>query len=386
MECTAIIVGAGPAGLACAASLKALGIDATVVEKDSSVGPLWRRHYDRLHLHTDRDHSGLPGLAMSRSLPVYPSRSQFVEYLDGYAQHFKIKPVFGATANEITRRDLLWRVATSRGLFTAPIIVVATGLADFPLRPSWPGLDTFGGHCLHSSEYRNPAPFVGKRVLVVGFGNSGGEIALDLAGAGIETTISVRGPVQILPRDLLGLPILTWAIAQQHLPARLVDFVNAPIIRLGIGPIGRYGLQRAKKGPRRMIEEDGRVPLLDIGTMAKIRDGSIKVLGAIDCFTHDGIRFMDHRIEKFDAVILATGFRADLRKLLPKVNGVLNGTGQPLVTGSTTNEVGLFFCGHTTSATGQLRQIGLEATRIAALASRDLISLRNQGGLPRSLN
>ncbi len=226
----------------------------------------------------------------------------------------------------------------------------------------------FRGEVIHSSEYRNPAPYSNKRVLVVGFGNSGGEIALDLANAGVDVTLSVRGPVQILPRDLLGLPILTWAIAQRHLSAGVADFINAPMIRLAVGSIEKLGLRRATKGPRRMIEEDGRVPLLDIGTVAKIRDGTIKVRGGIERFTADGVEFSKSGAENFDCVILATGFRADLRKLLSDVEGVLDGQGKPLVTGQPTAGPGLYFCGQIASATGQLRAVGLEAQRIAELA------------------
>jgi cation diffusion facilitator CzcD-associated flavoprotein CzcO len=226
---------------------------------------------------------------------------------------------------------------------------------------------TFRGEIIHSSDYRNPAPYSGKRVLVVGFGNSGGEIALDLADAGIDVTLSVRGPVQILPRDLLGLPILTWAIAQRHLPAGFADLINAPMIRLAIGSIEKLGLQRAAKGPRRMIEEDGRVPLLDVGTVAKIRNGSIRMRGGIERFMVGGVRFATSGVEDFDCVILATGFRSDLRKLLPDVEGVLDAQGKPLVTGRSTAEPGLYFCGQIASPTGQLREIGLEAQRIAEL-------------------
>jgi hypothetical protein len=114
--------------------------------------------------------------------------------------------------------------------------------------------------------------------------------------------------VQILPRDLLGIPILTWAIAQRHLPARASDFINAPVIRLAVGSIEKLGLRRAAKGPRRMIEEDGRVPLFDIGTVAKIRDGSIEVRGAIERFTSDGVVFAVSGVEKFDSVILRRAF------------------------------------------------------------------------------
>jgi cation diffusion facilitator CzcD-associated flavoprotein CzcO len=152
------------------------------------------------------------------------------------------------------------------------------------------------------------------------------------------------------------------------LPTSVVDFINAPVIRLAIGPIERFGLKRAAKGPRRMIEEDGRIPLLDIGTLAKIRDGSIKVRGGIDRFMADGVIFSDQGEQKFDAIILATGFRPDLRQLLPDADGVLSEEGKPVVTGQATKQPGLYFCGLVASPTGQLREIGLEAKRIAGLA------------------
>jgi cation diffusion facilitator CzcD-associated flavoprotein CzcO len=364
----AIIVGAGPAGLACAASMGALGLHAAVLEKANAVGSVWRRHYDRLHLHTDRGHSGLPGLAMPRTYPTYPPREQVVEYLENYAAHFRIQPAFDTTVLKVARNGAQWRVDTDKAPVSAPVVVIATGWADFPYRPSWPGSDAFQGSLIHSSDYRNTTPYVGKRVLVVGFGNSGGEIALDLANADIDTTLAVRGPLQILPRDLLGFPILSWAIAQKNLPTGLVDFINAPVIRLAVGPIERFGLKRAAKGPRRMIEEDGRVPLLDIGTLARIRDGSIKVRGGIDRFTPDGVVFSNQDAQRFDAIILATGFRPDLRKLLPDADGALTDDGKPLVTGQATNQPGLYFCGLIASPTGQLREIGLEAGRIADLA------------------
>jgi cation diffusion facilitator CzcD-associated flavoprotein CzcO len=92
----AIIVGAGPAGLACAVTMQAAGLGVTVLEKADSVGPVWRRHYDRLHLHTDRKRSGLPGMAMPRSYPLYPSREQMVAYLESYAAGFDVRPAFNA--------------------------------------------------------------------------------------------------------------------------------------------------------------------------------------------------------------------------------------------------------------------------------------------------
>jgi cation diffusion facilitator CzcD-associated flavoprotein CzcO len=373
----AIIVGAGPAGLACAAMMKAQGLDAAVLEKADQVGAVWRRHYDRLHLHTDRRHSGLAGFPMPATYPLYPSRAQVVDYFERYAARFDVKPVFGAAVSKIGRDSELnlglWRVETAGEAMTAPIVVVATGIADSPHRPSWPGLQKYSGAVIHSSEYRNPAPFAGRRVLVVGFGNSGGEIALDLADAGVDVVMAVRGPVQIIPRDLFGIPIMSWAVFYRRLPARLVDLINRPVLRLAVGDFDKLGLRRDAKGPRQMVEEDGRVPLIDIGTLARIRDGSIKIRGGIDRFTADGVVFSGGRTERVDAVILATGFRPDLRRLMPDVDGVFDRHGMPRVTGRASAAPGLYFCGQITVSTGQLREIGIEAQRIATDAKAYLM-------------
>ena len=365
----AVIVGAGPAGLACAATLSQRGLKSVILEKADTVGSVWRRHYERLHLHTDRDHSALPELPMPRSYPRYPSRAQVVAYLESYAAQFDLHPVFRSEVARVRREGSLWRVDTAATRHTAPVVVLATGWADFPHAPRWPRQEDYRGAILHSSAYRNPAPYAGQRVLVVGFGNSGGEIALDLAEANVDVTMSVRGPVKILPRDLLGLPILSWAILQQWLPPRVADFLNAPLLRLAVGPTHGLGLQMERKGPLQMIAEDGRIPLLDIGTLARIRDGSIKVRGGITHFSGDGVTFAGNVSERFDAVILATGFRPDLRPLLPDTPGAFDTHGLPRVTGQATGEPGLFFCGQRVVPTGQLRELGIEAVRIARLAA-----------------
>src|ERR1700722_12667812 len=179
-SCASIIIGAGPAGLATAAVLQARGLNAPILEKSDAVGPVWRRHYDRLHLHTDRGHSALPGLPMPSSYGRYPSRAQVVEYLESYAATFDLKPRFNTPVSEVRRNGTLWSAKAGDETIEAPVIVIATGLADFPYSPIWPGIETFSGPILHSSRYRNPKSFAGERVLVVGFGHSGGGLALDL--------------------------------------------------------------------------------------------------------------------------------------------------------------------------------------------------------------
>lgn len=367
-SCDAIVIGAGPAGLATAAALEARGLKAAILEKSGAVGAVWRRHYDRLHLHTDRARSGLPGLPIPKACGRYPSRADVVAYLEAYAAKFALKPVFNAPVRAVRRDGRAWRAEAGENSQTAPIVVVATGWADYPHAPAWPGMETFGGEILHSSVYRNPAPFAGKRALVIGYGNSGAEIALDLAEAGVDVTLAVRGPVNVIPRELFGVPILVFPIAQQWLPPRLADIINAPLLRFAIGRIEKFGLKRSPKGPLQAIEEDGRVPLIDVGTLDAIRDGRIRLRGDVTSFERDSVVFRQSPPERFGAVILATGFRPDLRTLLPDAKGVLNESGAPLVSGKATAERGLFFCGAIPSAIGQFRQIGVEAIRIAEAA------------------
>jgi cation diffusion facilitator CzcD-associated flavoprotein CzcO len=147
----AVIIGGGPAGLATAASLQMHGLRAVILDSADKVGSVWRRHYDRLHLHTDRGHSGLPGLAMRVACGRYPSRSQFVEYPELYAMRFDIKPVFNANVRAVRREGACWRIDAGAASCIAPVAIVATGWANFPYSPKWPGMEIFKGEVLHSS-------------------------------------------------------------------------------------------------------------------------------------------------------------------------------------------------------------------------------------------
>jgi len=310
----------------------------------------------------------LPGLPIPKAYGRYPSRAQVVEYLEHYTAKFDLKPVFNAPVHALRREGQSWRAEAGENSQTAPIVVVATGLADYPCSPNWPGMESFVGPVLHSSVYRNSAPFSGKHVLVIGYGNSGAEIALDLGEAGIDVALAVRGPVNVIPRELFGLPILAWGLTGRLFPSPVADMINAPLLRFATGSIEKVGLKRSSKGPLQSIAKDGRVPLIDIGTLDAIRGGRIKLRGDIASFDRERAVFKQSPAERFDAIILATGFRPDLRALLPDAKGVLNATGTPLVSGRATAEPGLFFCGAIPSALGQLRQISVEAQRLADAA------------------
>jgi len=337
----AIIVGAGPAGLACAAMMREIDLAPLVLEKENAIAAPWRRHYECLHLHTERAFSALPGMAMPRRYPRFPSRLEVIEYLEAYAVRFDIRARYNVEVRAIRRSGASWAVDCGESILKAPVIAVAVGWASFPYQPACAGLEDYVGSIVHSSEYRNAAPYAGKKTLVVGYGNSGGEIALDLARSGVDATLSVRGPIQIMPRTILGIPTATLALIQRKIPLWVADLVNLPLIVATTGDLRRVGLQRSAKGPRQMAEE-GRIPVIDIGTLAKIREGQIKVRPGVAHFTRDGVVFQSSSEEKFDAVIFATGFRTDLRSMLPDARHALDADGYPRVSGAPSGAPGLF--------------------------------------------
>jgi len=360
-----IIVGASAAGLSVARCLEAAGRSPLVVDAASDVGTMWRNAYQRLHLHTPRAASGLPFLPMPASYPRYPSRQQVVDYLEAYVATLQRPPQLARRATHIHREGDGWIVETPQGPLSARAVVVATGNTRVPLVAHWPDEDSFGGEVIHSSAYRTGANYRGKRVLVVGFGNSACEIAIDLVEQGAAPTLSVRGPVNIIPRDLFGIPIVSLGLVSKLFPPRIADAINAPLLRLALGDMTRLGFRRPPYGPIEQIVVHHQIPLLDIGTVALVRSRAIAVRPGIARFTADGVVFDDGREEKFDAVILATGYRAALGDLLADVPDVLDVEGTPLVSGAPTAAPGLYFCGFTITPGGTLRSIGREARAIA---------------------
>ena len=371
-----VIIGAGPAGLAVAACLKKAGVSPLILERADRVGASWRAHYDRLHLHTPKAGSALPFLPYPDDYPRYPSRQQVVDYLEAYAARFDIAPRFGQQVVDVrqvrTGADApaqlqagAWHVRTNDAEFCAQHLVVATGYNREPNIPSWPGQEQFAGEVLHSSRYRNGEAFRDRDVLVVGLGNSGGEIALDLCERGARVRLAVRSPVNIVPREILGIPAQRISIAQRRLPPRVVDTLNGAILRFIRPDLSAYGLRWSGRGPATQIAEQARIPLIDIGTVDLIRQGRIVVLPGIERFVRDGVIFTNGVQARFDAVVLATGYRPRVDALLPHATGVLGAAGSPLASGHATALPGLFFCGYKVTATGALREIGLEAQRIA---------------------
>jgi indole-3-pyruvate monooxygenase len=366
-----LVIGASAAGLAVAASLKAIGEPFDIVEATGAVGNAWRHHYDRLHLHTPKSDSALPGLPMPDAWPKYPAREHVVAYLEQYCAHNGLEPHYDTAVRRLDRRDGEWVAETTRGEWRAKHVVVATGYTRRPVRPSWPGMETYRGRILHSSEYKNGDPWREQPVLVVGFGNSACEQAIDLVEHDALAHLAVRSPVNVVPRDVFGaVPILKLGIAMRLLPTGLADALAWPIVRFTIGDITKVGLKKLPYGPNTQIVHHRRIPLLDIGTMDHIRAGRIVLHGAVARFTREGVVFDDGREVAFAAVVLATGYAPGLDDFLVGWRDACDDEGVPRVSGVPSALPGLYFCGFYIAPSGMFREIGLEARRIATAIAR----------------
>ncbi len=358
-----MIVGAGPAGLATAACLQRAGVEHVLLDGAAQVGASWRRHYDRLHLHSSKKISAMPFVPFGRAVPRYPSRDDVIEYLEGYVSTLGLRPQLGESVTSVASGDEGWTVRTGRARYRCRAVVIATGLARVPRMPTWPGWDSYRGELLHSGAYRNGARWKGRRVLVIGIGNSGGEIAVDLMEHGAAPTLSVRGPVNVIPRDVLGVSILTLGAFLRVLPSRVGDLLGEPIVRIGLGDIRKLGLTRLPYGALTQVNQHGRVPLIDSGTIAQIRAGKIALRGDVEAFTTEGVRFAGGNEEPFDAVIAATGFEHALAEMLTDHPGC-GPTGlrpsEPM-----TARPGLYLCGFRISTRGMLNQIRHDAQEVA---------------------
>jgi cation diffusion facilitator CzcD-associated flavoprotein CzcO len=366
-----LIIGAGPAGLATGACLRRASIPFEVLEREDRVGAAWHHHYDRLHLHTDKTRSSLPHFSFPKDYPKYPSRLQVIEYLNAYAEHFAVEPRFGQNVEWASFEDGYWYTSTQDREYRSRCLVVASGYTARPKIPHWPGQESYRGEIFHSSEYKNGSPYRDRPVLVVGFGNSGGEIAIDLHEHGAKPCLAVRSPVNVIPRDVFGVPIIAVAKAVHRLPNRLADMLTSPVVRGFFGDLRALGLTPASYGPFAQVNRMALVPVIDVGTIGLIRQGHIKICPGIERFTESGVVFSDGTERDFDAVVLATGFRPAVNSFLVD-SPELDRTGVPRCTGRESESPGLFFCGFYVAPTGMFREIAVEAKRIARAIAKKI--------------
>lgn len=350
------IVGAGAAGLALAHALQVRGVDATLFEADS-VGHVWGRHYERLHLHTLKQVSGLPGLEMPAHYPAFPSGPQVREYLQSYQEHFRLDVRTGVRIVGADWADSSWRLDTSDGPIETDTLIAATGIWSTPWQPRIDGLDRFAGHVLHSSEYRNPASVDGDRVLVVGVGNSGSEIAVELADAGRDVAISVRSGALFVPRPTSVRVSQASAYLLRTLPPHLANLALKAVRR----DHADVGLPLPPTCP---IDT---YPVVGFDLPDAVRAGRVITVPELRSVGVDRAEFADRNERVIDAIVMATGFRPTLDWLPPGVVE-LRGDGTPVVddSGRSLRHPALYCVGFSYPNTeGWLQAIGRTAAHTA---------------------
>nr|XP_027079773.1 probable indole-3-pyruvate monooxygenase YUCCA4 isoform X3 [Coffea arabica] len=311
-----IIVGAGPSGLAVSACLKENGVPSVILEGSDCIASLWQQKtYDRLKLHLPKQFCELPLLGFPENFPKYPTKHQFISYMQYYAIHFSIEPKFKQVVQS-AEYDVVcgvWRVRTQDCEYVSRWIIVATGENAEPFIPDIQGIEKFQGHVRHTSVYKCGSEFQDQRVLVIGCGNSGMEVSLDLCRYNATPHIVVRNTVHILPREIFGFSTFAVAMALlKWLPLWLVDKFLLMVTNFTIGNTDTLGLKRPKTGPIQLKNATGKTPVLDVGALSQIKAGKIKVKPTVPFITRRGAKFVDGQEREFDSIILATGYKSNV--------------------------------------------------------------------------
>ncbi|KAM3325725.1 hypothetical protein P3S67_000850 [Capsicum chacoense] len=312
-----VIVGAGPSGLAVGACLKEQGVPCVILERDDCIASLWqKRTYDRLKLHLPKQFCQLPKFPFPEYYPEYPTKRQFIEYLESYAKHFDISPQFNECVQSAKYDEAcrLWRVKTvsadgSEVEYICQWLVVATGENAERVVPEIDGLKEFGGEVIHACDYKSGEKFRGKKVLVVGCGNSGMEVSLDLFNHDAQPSMVCRSSVHVLPREIFGKSTFELAmLLMAWLPLWIVDKILLTLTGFILGNIEKYGLKRPSIGPLQLKNTQGKTPVLDIGALEKIRSGKVKVIPGLKKFSCGTVELVTGEILEVDSVVLATGY------------------------------------------------------------------------------
>ena len=370
-----MIAGAGPAGLAVGACLARRGLRARLLERGPAPGWAWVQHYEPLRLHTSRSLSALPGLGL-RSATPYPDRAELAAYLAAYARRFALDIEYGHEVTAVERDGGLWRIETSHGRCRARHVVLATGFFGGPRTPAWPGQSLFQGGWVRPEDLRNGEAQTGRRVLIVGLGNTAADMIPELLRRGARVAVSVRGPLHVVPLEVLHINCFRWA---QWLPERAPAVGRLLGARAGalaeglaaqlwfrvqerwFGDLHERGL--ALKTPEQILldQRAGRPPVIGGSWVDLVRRGDVPVMPAIAELTPEGAVFADGRHEQFDDILLATGLEKGGFRLAADLPA-------RLLDGPVSGRPGLWLCG----AAPALRHIGRSARRIANAIARDL--------------
>ncbi len=329
-------------------------------ERGPTLGTSWVNAYDSLRLHTGRHMSTLPGHGYPRGTPLFPTRGQFVDYLRDYAVTTSLRVETGSDVRALIRAGDEWIAEVNGDEVRGAAVVMATGIMSKPVTPPIAGRDAFAGEIIHSVSYRRPEPFAGKRVLVVGVGNSGGEIASELGQAGIETTILVRRGANVVPRQIAGIPIQYMAATVRHLPRGARQRVATLVQKISEWRNGPPVLPRP---PWTALDS---IPIIGFHLVNAIRAGKVALkLGTIDHLERGGAVFSDGSRGEFDAIILATGFAPAIDVLGDQVRRDERGFALRSDNITSIDQPGLWFVGQRYDTTGAIANIKADSVAVA---------------------
>jgi cation diffusion facilitator CzcD-associated flavoprotein CzcO len=305
------IVGAGPGGLAAARAFKNLGLSIDVFERHSAIGGIWDRTnpgtpmYESAHFISSRDKSAYHGYKMPETYPEYPNHKQILDYLRGFAAEYNLEEnIHLSTSVEHAAWDgSHWQVTTGDGQTRAYLtLTCANGTQWHPSLPELPGADSFAGQIMHSNAYREGSQLAGKRVLIVGAGNSGVDIACDAARFAESAAISVRRGYYLIPKHIFGMPADAFADSGPHLPMRFAQRIFPPLLKIVMGDPTKYGWPAPD---HRLFETH---PIVNDQVLHHLRHGDLTVRKGIESFSNSDVVFTDGTREPFDLVIMATGY------------------------------------------------------------------------------
>lgn len=317
------VIGAGPCGLAALKNLLAQELDAVALERGDDLGGNWRYGapgssvYASTHLISSKRQTEFVDFPMPEEYPAYPSRTQALEYLRNYADHFHLRDhiEFGREVEQVQREGSHWLVqvrgeATPRRFQT---LVVANGHHWDPLYPSLPG--EFAGEELHSRDYKTPDVLAGRRVLVVGAGNSGCDIAVEAAHHAEAAFLSMRRGYHFLPKFLRGKPIdvAGETLHRWGFPLWLRRAVAGAMIHIAVGPLENFGLPRPD---HRLFESH---PIVNSQLLYELGHGRLRIKSNVSELRGGQVKFADGSAESIDLIVYATGYKISFPFLDPSL-------------------------------------------------------------------
>jgi hypothetical protein len=302
------IVGAGPSGLAMAAEFKRRNIPYDHFERQSRLGGVWEIEnpgtpmYQSAHLISSKSKSGFWDFPMPADYPDYPKHTQVLDYLKSYAGHHQLESAiqFAAEVQNIEPSEHSAQVTVGGQTYTYRGVVCASGCNWEPHLPDIPG--DFSGELRHALSYRNASEFEGKRVLIVGLGNSGADIACDAARVAERAVISVRRGYHFVPKHIFGMPSDVFASEGPHLPLWLEGPIFSALLRLIMGDMRRLGMPKPDHG---LLQTH---PILNDQLVHHLRHGDVSIQGDIKSLHGSMVEFVDGSSAEFDLIVFATGY------------------------------------------------------------------------------